>query len=91
MCCLCFYIRSTLHPLLHNKIYVLLQDGPHHQWQRSEQQVIQRDIEIIIKRLARIPTKEGKQVLRNSKNHVLVEEVENHFTNPDVVPAAMDE
>ena len=72
-----------------HEINVLLEDSPDYQRQRGKGQVVASDIDIIEDGLPREPAVKSKYELRNCKEHVLVEEVKNHLSNPDVIPPAM--
>ncbi len=74
-----------------DEVDVLFQYGPDDQWKRREYQIVQRDIKIVVQRLSRVPIQKGEQVLREGEYHVLVEEVQNHLADSNVVPPPMDQ
>lgn len=69
---------------------VLIKGCSNDQWECSKDQIIQGDVPIIIKRLGWKGTKETKEELRDSEQHVFVEEVQNHLWNSDVIPMTMN-
>ena len=72
-------LSGFLDLFLYSVVDVLLQHSTNNEWNGCEDQVIQTDIPIIEERLPGIRTKEGKNKLRNGKQHIIVKEVQDHL------------
>jgi hypothetical protein len=91
-----FQIRPKVHLFSFigdNKLFVvqvLIENCPDDQRHRSKSQVISGDIPIIENAQSGVSIVEAVHHLRNREDHVFVEEVEDHFGNPDIAPSTMD-
>lgn len=72
-------LGGFFHLFLYYVVDVLLQHSANNEWNGREDQVIQTDIPIVEERLAGIRTEKCKNKLRNCKQHILVEEVQDHL------------
>ncbi len=72
-------------------IKILLEDSPYNKWQGCKHQIIRRNIVVIEECLTRVSAIESEYKLRDSKKHILIEEVKNHLRNSDIIPPPMDQ
>lgn len=72
-------------------VNVLLKQGSGCQWEGSEDHVIKGNVKIIEDSSCRISTEECEVELWDGKDHVLVEEVQDHFGNSNVIPSSVNE
>lgn len=69
----------------------MLEHGADDDRQRREDEVVEGDVHVVEERLTGVGAEKGGDELRDGEEHVLVEEVENHLADSDVVPPAMHE
>ena len=65
---------------------VLFEDGPDYEREGGEDEVVEGDVDVIEDCLAGVAAVEGEDELRDREQHVLVEEVQDHLGDADVVP-----
>ena len=71
-------------------INILFENGSDYERKRGEDKIVKWDIDIVENCLCWETTVECENELRDGKQHIFVEEVENHLSNTDIVPSAVD-
>lgn len=82
-------LSSLFLPCRLHVVDVLLENGPDDKGQRCEDQVVEGDVDIVEDGLPWVAAVEGEDELWHREKHVLVEEVQDHLRNTDVVPSPM--
>jgi len=72
-------------------IYILLKNRPTDEGHRREHNVVQRDVRSVKEALSGEAAIEGEVELWNREDHILVEKVEDHLCDADVVPTAVNQ
>ena len=70
-------------------VHVLLEHCPDDQGHGGEDQVVEGDVHVVEDGLAGVATVESEDELGDGEEHVLVEEVQDHLGNSQVVPPAV--
>ena len=71
-------------------VQILVEHGSDHQRNRSESQVVKGNVPIVENALSGVAIEKAENDLRKSENHILVEEIQNHLSDSDVTPTAVD-
>jgi len=71
-------------------VNILLKNGPDCKRKRSEEKIVEADVERLIERLSTKSAIPSEIKLDNGENDIFIEKVENHFSDSDIGPSAMN-